>query len=95
MEYLSKRPCTWWFNYRFGGVRVSNLGLGSGVVFGRGGIEVTTLREAREKGKLDEFIKEHKGDPKGDPEAFNRAVRAMAQTSKEAPKASSRRNRGG
>lgn len=51
---------------------------------------MTTLKEAREQGKLDQFIKEHKGDPKGDPDAFNRAVRSMARTSKEAPGASSR-----
>ena len=50
---------------------------------------MTNLREAREKGKLDQFIKEHEADPEGDAEAFNRAVRAMARKSKEAPKASS------
>ena len=42
--------------------------------------------------RLAEFIKEHETDPKGDSEAFNRAVLAMAQKSKEAPKASSRSN---
>lgn len=56
---------------------------------------MTTLKEAREKGKLGEFIKEHKDDPKGDADAFNRAVRSMARTSKEAPEASSRGKRGG
>lgn len=49
---------------------------------------MTTLKQAIEMNKLDQFIKEHKGE-KGDPDAFNRAVRAMAQTSKVAPKASS------
>jgi len=56
---------------------------------------MTTLREAREQGKLDQFIKEHEADPKGDPEAFNRVVREMARKSKAVPKASSRRNPGG
>ncbi len=50
---------------------------------------MTTLKQAREQGKLDQFIKEHEADPEGDEEAFNRAVQAMAQKSKEAPKASS------
>lgn len=48
---------------------------------------MTSLRQARESGKLDQFIKEHKGE-KGDPAAFNRTVVSMAQTSKEAPQAS-------
>ena len=53
---------------------------------------MTTLREARETGKIKQFVKEHK-DETGDPDAFNRTVEAMARTSKEAPKASSRRGR--
>ncbi len=52
---------------------------------------MTSLKEAREKDKLDQFIKEREAE-KGNPETFNRAVRAMAQKSKEAPKASSPRN---
>jgi hypothetical protein len=58
---------------------------------------VTTLREAREHGKLDQFIKEREAEaaPKGDANAFNRGLRSMARTSSEAPKASSRGNRGG
>lgn len=56
---------------------------------------MTTLREAREKSKLDQFVEERKGDPEGDPEAFSRALSAMVQTSKPAPKTSSRRGRGG
>lgn len=58
---------------------------------------MTTLREAREQGKLDRFIEEREAEaaPKGDAEAFNRGLRSMAQTSSEAPKASSRRNRAG
>lgn len=50
---------------------------------------MTNLKQAREQGKLDQFIKEHKGET-GDPDAFNRAVASMAQTSKEAPQASPR-----
>jgi len=53
---------------------------------------MTTLKQARDQGKIDQFIKEHEADPEGDEEAFNRAVRAMAQKSKEAPKASSPSN---
>lgn len=45
------------------------------------------LREAIEQGKLDQFIAEHP-EVQGDEEAFNRAVQAMAQTSKEARPAS-------
>jgi len=53
-----------------------------------------TLKQARESGKMDQFIQEHEGDSEGDAEAFNRAVRAMAQKSKEAPKASPQNDRG-
>jgi hypothetical protein len=53
---------------------------------------MTTLREARESGKLKEFIKEHSADPKGDPDAFNRAVQAMARKSPATRKASPRGN---
>jgi hypothetical protein len=49
---------------------------------------VISLREAIEQGKLDQFIKEHKGEA-GDPEAFERTIRSMAGKSKEAPEASS------
>ena len=47
-----------------------------------------TLREALNQGKLDQFIQEHKDDPPGDEDAFNRALRSMAGRSKEAPEAS-------
>lgn len=53
-----------------------------------------SLRDARAQGKLGEFAKEHERDAPGDEEAFNRALKSMAQTSLKAPKASSRRNRG-
>lgn len=40
------------------------------------------LKDAQKTGKIDEFVKEHKGDPKGDPEVFNRTVEVMAKKSK-------------
>lgn len=49
--------------------------------------QMTTLREALEAGKLNQFIAEH-GDEVGDAEAFEATLRAMAGTSKEAPPAS-------
>lgn len=48
---------------------------------------MTNLKQARESGKLTQFVKERKGE-EGDPDAFNRTVASMAQTSPEAPKAS-------
>ena len=52
------------------------------------------LREAREKGKLERFIKEREAE-RGDADALDRTLSSMAGKSSEAPKASSRRNRGG
>ena len=49
---------------------------------------MTTLRQAREQGKLDKFAKDHNADPPGDEVAFNRALASMAGKSKEAPEAS-------
>ena len=46
-----------------------------------------TLKEAIEQNRLDQFIAEHP-EVRGDEEAFNRAVEAMARTSKEARPAS-------
>jgi hypothetical protein len=46
---------------------------------------MTTLKEARDKGKIDQFIKEHKRDPKGDANALEATLRAMAGKSKSAP----------
>ena len=46
-----------------------------------------TLADAVRHGKLDQFIAEHR-EVKGDEQAFNRAVEAMARTSKEARPAS-------
>ena len=53
---------------------------------------MTSLKQARDQGKLDQFIKEREAE-RGDPDAFNRAVRAMAQKSPAVPKASSRADR--
>lgn len=50
-----------------------------------------TLRQAREQAKLDQFIAEREtenSNQHGDPNAFNRALKAMSGTSKEAPAAS-------
>lgn len=49
---------------------------------------MTNLKQAVERGKLAQFIKEHKGE-KGDPDAFNRTLQAMAGKSSEARPASS------
>ena len=50
---------------------------------------MTSFKQARESGKINQFVKQHKGE-QGDPAAFNRTVASMAQTSPEAPKASGR-----
>ena len=47
-----------------------------------------TLAQAKEQGKLDQFIAEHEGEI-GDREAFDATLRSMAGMSKEAPEASS------
>jgi hypothetical protein len=53
---------------------------------------MTTLKEARETGKLAQFAREHRRDPKGDATAFNATLKAMAGKSKVVPAASSKRN---
>ena len=53
---------------------------------------MTSLREAREKGKIKDFVKEHHTEPNGDPDVFNRTLASMAGKSKEARKASSAGN---
>ena len=55
---------------------------------------MTNLREARDQGKLEEFIKEREAET-GDADALNRAVASMARKSSEARKASKKGNRGG
>ena len=46
---------------------------------------MTTLRDARESGKIGDFIKEHRADPKGDADRFNATLTAMARKSKAVP----------
>ncbi len=53
---------------------------------------MTTLKEAREAGKLAQFVKEHRRDPKGSVDAFNATLGAMAGKSKAIPKPLSRSN---
>lgn len=43
---------------------------------------MTTLREAREKGKLEQFIAEREGGAPGDKRAFDKTVKSMAGKSK-------------
>lgn len=43
------------------------------------------LKQARDSGKLSQFVKEHAGGPIGDREAFERTLSAMAGTSKSEP----------
>jgi len=50
---------------------------------------VNTLKQARDKGKLDQFATDRETDPPGDEAEFNRLFGSMAGTSKEAPEASS------
>lgn len=51
---------------------------------------MTTLKEAREKGKLKEFIKEHEADHDGDETAIAATLKSMVGKSKPVPKTSSR-----
>lgn len=55
---------------------------------------MTTLREAREKGSLDQFINEREAET-GDARTVERTIATMAGKSSEAPKASTKGNRGG
>ena len=41
-----------------------------------------SLREARKKGELDKFIREHKDDPKGDKDRFDEAMDIMIHPEK-------------
>jgi hypothetical protein len=53
---------------------------------------MTTLKQARERGEIAKFAKEHRRDPKGDAVAFNATLEAMAGKSKAVPATSSKRN---
>jgi hypothetical protein len=54
-----------------------------------------TLAEARKRGDLDRFIREHGDNQEGDAEAFEKTVSVMAGTSSAARPASKKGNRGG
>jgi hypothetical protein len=59
---------------------------------------MTTLREAREKGKLEEFIAEREAEAKharGDRKAFDKTVSAMGGKSKPVPGTSKKDERDG
>ena len=43
---------------------------------------MTNLKEAREQGKHDEFIKEHSKDPKGDAEKFDKTLDSISHPEK-------------
>ena len=47
-----------------------------------------TLREARDKGKINEFIAERDDQPPGDQEAFEATLNSMAGKSKPEPETS-------
>lgn len=51
---------------------------------------MTTLKQARDQGKLEEFIREREAEkaPKGDAKAFGKTVKSMAGKSAEARPAS-------
>lgn len=52
---------------------------------------MTNLKEARKKGKIDKFIKEHEADPDGDLDKLDAMIKRPVQgTAKATPKASSR-----
>lgn len=53
---------------------------------------MTTLREARQKGKLEQFIQEHESDAPGDLDKLDAVIkRPSPGKSSEAPEASSER----
>jgi hypothetical protein len=55
---------------------------------------MTNLREAREQGRLDQFIAERKAEV-GDADAVERTIASMSQKSSEVPKASAKGSRDG
>jgi hypothetical protein len=42
---------------------------------------MTNLKEARKKGKIAEFVKEHEKEPKGDKDKFDKALDSIAHPS--------------
>lgn len=53
---------------------------------------MTTLKEARDKGEIAKFVKEHRRDKKGDAATFDQILESMAGKSKPVPKTSSADN---
>lgn len=51
-----------------------------------------TLKEARERGNLAKFVMEHRRDPKGNADAFNVTLEAMAGKSTATPATSKKHN---
>jgi hypothetical protein len=53
---------------------------------------MVNLKQARDTGKLDQFIAEREAEsaPTGDAKVFNRTLAAMAESKKAGPKASKR-----
>jgi hypothetical protein len=49
---------------------------------------MSSLRQARDEGKLDQFAADREADAPGDEAAFNRALQSMAGKSKAVPGAS-------
>ena len=49
---------------------------------------MSSLKKAREEGKLDRFAADREADPPGDEAEFNRLFGSMAGTSKAVPEAS-------
>lgn len=52
---------------------------------------MASLREARNAGKIAEFVADRGTDPPGDKQVFDATLKAMAGTSKSAPGTSKRR----
>lgn len=51
---------------------------------------MTNLKKARQKGKIEDFIKEHEADPEGDLDKLDAVIKRPVQESgSEVPKASS------
>lgn len=52
---------------------------------------MTNLKQARKKGKIEDFVKEHEADPDGDLDKLDEAIkRPVRGSGKATPKASSR-----
>jgi hypothetical protein len=52
----------------------------------------TTLKEARQKGKLDEFIKEHEQDSKGDKDKLDKTISSLVQNKSKSTRGTSQKD---